>query len=250
MGISKNGRALFKNNLLAYLPSQETALLLAELELVYLRPGSVLYYPGDEIHYVYFPNEGLISLVATMVNGATVETGLVGNEGMAGVPIILGSDSAPYCAIVHIPGECWRIRADAFKEGLRRTNVLHRQLLLYTQALMTQMSQMAACNCLHTLEERLCSLLLMIHDRIESGEFFLTHEVIAEMLGVRRAGITVAAGKLRQAGTINNLRGHFHILNRESLESFSCECYRTIRQEFNRLLETTESQLAHASAAA
>jgi CRP-like cAMP-binding protein len=241
--VNKTGKLLLKNSLLRFLPAQETEQLLTELEPVRLLHFDILCHSGEEMSYVYFPNEGLISLVATMVNGATVETGLVGKEGMIGVPILLDACSAPYCAIVHIPGVAWRMKADVFREELSQNEILRQKLLHYTQALMTQMSQMVACNCFHTLEERLCSLLLMIHDRIESDEFFLTHEIIAEMLGVRRAGITVAAGKLRHSGVINNLRGHFHILDRKNLEASACECYRTIREEFDRLFETAgESQ--------
>ncbi len=226
-----------RNRLLAALPEQDMEKLLAGLGTVQMRSGDILYHAGEEIRHVYFPEQGLISLVATMMDGATVETGIVGNEGMMGVPVFLGARSAPYRAIVQVEGQAWRMKADVFKYEMPRTGVLHKRMLLYTQALMTQMSQMAACNCLHTVEERLCSLLLMIDDRMESNEFFLTHEVIAEMLGARRAGITVAAGKLRQAGVISYMRGHIHILDRRSLEMWACECYRTIKTEFDRLFE-------------
>ncbi len=228
--------SLARNRLLAALPDQELERLLAGLGSIHLHSGDILYHAGEEIRYVYFPEQGLISLVATMMDGATVETGIVGNEGMMGVPVFLGAGSAPYRAIVQVEGQAWRMKADVFKFEMLRSSALHRRLLLYTQALMTQMSQMAACNCLHTVEERLCSLLLMIDDRMDSGEFFLTHEMIAEMLGARRAGITVAAGKLRQAGVISYMRGHVHILDRRSLEMWACECYRTIKTEFDRLL--------------
>jgi CRP-like cAMP-binding protein len=242
--------SLARNRLLAGLPDQDLERVLAGLGSVHLRSGDILYHAGEEIRYVYFPEQGLISLVATMMDGATVETGIVGNEGMMGVPVFLGAGSAPYRAIVQVEGQAWRMKADLFRFEMLRSGPLYRRMLLYTQALMTQMSQMAACNCLHTVEERLCSLLLMIDDRMESGEFFLTHEMIAEMLGARRAGITVAAGKLRQAGVISYMRGHIHILDRRSLEMWACECYRTIRTEFERLLDIeTESPLDHLSTA-
>jgi CRP-like cAMP-binding protein len=228
---------LIKNRLLAALPDQELNQILVRLASVRLHPGEVLCHSGEEIGHVYFPDDGLISLVATMMDGATVETGLVGNEGMMGVPVFLGADSAPYRAIVQVEGHAWRLRADLFKYEMRRCNTLHKRLSLYTQALMAQMSQMAACNCLHTVEERLCSLLLMVHDRMDSDEFLLTHEVIAEMLGARRAGITVAAGKLRQIGAINYVRGHIQVLDRRLLEVAACECYRAVKTEFDRLLE-------------
>jgi CRP-like cAMP-binding protein len=233
-----------RNQLLAALPKAELNRLYNAGERVRLPVGTVLCHSGEEIRNVYFPEQGLIALVATMMDGATVETGLVGREGMAGVPVLLGATSAPYRAIVQVAGEAWRMRADVFKEELQRGGVLQHRLLLYTQALMTLMSQIAACNCLHTVEERLCGLLLMIHDRIESGTFSLTHEALAEMLGARRAGITVAAGKLREAGMINYVRGHVHITNRSLLEVSACECYQTIRGEFDRLAWTGEPEAA------
>ncbi|HKE04553.1 MAG TPA: Crp/Fnr family transcriptional regulator [Blastocatellia bacterium] len=235
--------SLARNRILAALPERDLERLLAGLGSVHLHSGDILYHAGEEIRHVYFPEQGLISLVATMMDGATVETGIVGNEGMMGVPVLLGAGSAPYRAIVQVEGQSWRLKADVFKYEMLRSGALHRRLLLYTQALMTQMSQMAACNCLHTVEERLCSLLLMIDDRMDAREFFLTHEMIAEMLGARRAGITVAAGRLRQAGVISYMRGHIHILDRRSLEMWACECYRTIKTEFDRLFEIeTESE--------
>jgi CRP-like cAMP-binding protein len=239
--------SLARNRLLAALPEQDFERLTVGLGSVHLCLGDILYHAGEEIRYVYFPEQGLISLVATMMDGATVETGIVGNEGMMGVPVLLGASSATYRAIVQVEGQAWRMRADAFKYEMLSGGALRKRLLLYTQALMTQMSQMAACNCLHTVEERLCSLLLMIDDRMDSNEFFLTHEMIAEMLGARRAGITVAAGKLRQAGVISYMRGHIHILDRRSLEMWACECYRTIKMEFDRLFEIeTESEFEKA----
>lgn len=227
--------SLVRNRLLAALPDQELEKIFTGLGSVRLRSGEILYHSGEEIRHVYFPEQGLISLVAMMMDGATVETGIVGKEGMMGVPVFLGAGSAPYRAIVQVEGHAWRMKAEAFKYEVLRGGALYKSLLLYTQALMTQMSQMAACNCLHTVEERLCSLLLMVDDRMDSGEFFLTHEMIAEMLGARRAGITVAAGKLRQAGVISYMRGRIHIRDRRSLEMWACECYRTIKTEFDRL---------------
>lgn len=241
--------SLVRNRLLAAVPDQELEKILAGLGSVRLRPGEILYHSGEEIRYVYFPEQGLISLVAMMMDGATVETGIVGKEGMMGVPAFLGAGSAPYRAIVQVEGHAWRMKADAFRYEMLRGGTLYKRLLLYTQALMTQMSQMAACNCLHTVEERLCSLLLMVDDRMDSGEFFLTHEMIAEMLGARRAGVTVAAGKLRQAGVISYMRGHIQIQDRRSLEMWACECYRTIRAEFDRLFEDRpESEMARVPA--
>ena len=233
--------SLARNRILAALPEQDHERLFGRLGSVHLRLGDILYHAGEEIRHIYFPEQGLISLVATMMDGATVETGIVGNEGMMGVPVLLGAGSAPYRAIVQVEGQAWRMKADVFKYEMLRSGALNKRLLLYTQALMTQMSQMAACNCLHTVEERLCSMLLMVDDRMEASEFFLTHEMMAEMLGARRAGVTVAAGKLRDAGVIGYMRGHIRILDRRSLEMWACECYRTIKTEFDRLFEI-ESQ--------
>ncbi len=235
--------SVIRNRLLAALPDQDLEQILVRSGSVRMRPGEVLYHSGEEIHQIYFPEEGLISLVATMMDGTTVETGIVGNEGMMGVPVFLGADSAPYRAVVQVGGHAWRMKVDAFKYEIWRSSALHKRLLLYTQAMMTQMSQMVACNCLHTVEERLCALLLMIHDRIDAEEFFLTHEVIADMLGARRAGITVAAGKLRQAGAISYMRGHIRVLNRCGLETSACECYRSIKAEFDRLLESEHDKV-------
>lgn len=234
-----------RNRLLAALPGAELEQLMTRLEPVQMNPGEVLCHSGEMIRHVYFPDQGLVSMVATMMNGTTVETGLVGPEGMTGVPVFLGADSAPYRAIVQIGGQAWRMRAEVFRFEMRRGGELQRRLMLYTQALMTQMAQMAACNCLHTVEERLSCLLLLIDDRIEDGEFCLTHEVIAEMMGTRRAGITVAAGKLRQSGVISYVRGHIRIHNRQSLEHSSCECYQIIKSEFDRLLQAPSATPLH-----
>ncbi len=157
--------SLARNRLLAAVPEQDFERLMVGLGSVHLCSGDILYHAGEEIRHVYFPDQGLISLVATMMDGATVETGIVGNEGMMGVPVLLGASSAPYRAIVQVEGQAWRMKADVLKYEMLRGGALRKRLLLYTQALMTQMSQMAACNCLHTVEERLCSLLLMIDDR-------------------------------------------------------------------------------------
>jgi CRP-like cAMP-binding protein len=223
------------NRLLSSLPQLELQQLRKHLEYVQLPAGAVLCHAGEEIRHVYFPETGLIALLATMTDGATVETALVGKEGMTGVPLLLGATSAPSRAIVQVAGAAWRLRADLFKEEVRRSEALQQRLLLYTQALMTLMAQMVACNCLHLVEARLCSLLLMIQDRSEEGDFLLTHEALAELLGARRAGITVAAGKLREAGIISYVRGHLHIVNRNLLEASACECYRTVKEEFDRL---------------
>jgi CRP-like cAMP-binding protein len=229
-----------RNRLLASLSQQDMAHLLAGLEPVRLRHGDVLCQFNEKMPYIYFPDGGFISLVSTMLDGATAGIGLVGYEGMIGVPLFLGVGKSPYRAIVQIRSEGWRMKADNFREVVRLSGGLRWRLMLYTQSLMTQLSQIAACNCLHTIDKRLSCLLLMIHDRVESSQFFLTHEDIAGILGARRAGITVEAGKLRRAGVINYLRGQIHILDRNHLELSACECYRILKGEFDYLLEMTE----------
>jgi CRP-like cAMP-binding protein len=226
-------RAPIKNQILAALPAQELEQMLAKFESVSLHSNQVLYNPGEDIAYLYFPDCGLISFVATMIDGTTVEVGMVGSEGIAGVPVLLGSNSMPYRASVQVRGHARRMRTDVFKDEIQRHSAFQHWLLRYAQSLLIQAAQTAACNRLHTVEERLCRWLLMVHDRLDSNEFLLTHEVIAKMLGSRRAGITVAAGMLQRAGMINYIRGRIQILNRSALESSACECYRIIRAESN-----------------
>lgn len=227
-------RVAAKNHLLAAMARQFGQLLM-RCEPCDLTPNQTVYGPGEPMHHVYFPEEGVVSLVAALSDGTTVEVGMVGCEGMLGVPLLLGVTDMPHCAVVQVGGRAWRMRAEVFREEVQRQHSLCAGLLRYTQALLVQTAQVAACNRLHTVEERLCRWLLMVHDRLESDDFLLTHEVIAKMLGSRRAGVTVAAGLLQRAGIISYLRGHIHILDRRRLESTACECYYTIKSEFDRL---------------
>ncbi len=225
-----------KNRLLAALPTQEYERLIPYLELVSLPLRQVIYESGEPIKYVYFPNNAIVSLVSTMSDGATVEVGVVGNEGMVGVPVFLGGDSTLNQAFVQFAGDGMRIEAHRLKAEFNRGGVLQSLLLRYTQALLTQASQTAACNRLHTVEERFARWLLVFADRIQSDQFPLTQEFVSQMLASRRAGVSVVAGTLQQAGIIRYTRGKITILNREALEDTSCECYGLVKAEFSRLI--------------
>lgn len=225
------------NQLLAALSESEYRNLAPHLETVSLRTGQILYEPYELIEFVYFPNRAIISLVAIMEDGATTEVGLIGKEGMVGLPVILGSNSSTSRAIVQIANSAVMLSADILKREFDRGGELQKLLLLYTQGLLTQVSQTAACNRQHVIEERLARWLLSVQDRIEQDEFLLTQEMIAYMLGVRRSGVTVAANILQQAGMISYSRGRIQIRNRQALEATACECYRLVQQEFQRLFD-------------
>jgi CRP-like cAMP-binding protein len=215
-----------KNLILAGLPRKEYGRLLPDLEIVSLPPGKKLYKSGDAIEYVYFPGDGVVSLVTHMNDGTTIEVGLIGRDGMVGIPVLLGNDIAFEEAVVQIVGSAMRMRSEVFKEGLKRNhNPLLTQLLLYTRTLMKQVGRTAACNRIHTVEERLSRWLLMCHDRMESDELPLTQEFISNMLGTRRASVGTAALGLQTEGLISYSRGHISILDRVGLEEASCECY-------------------------
>jgi CRP-like cAMP-binding protein len=225
-----------KNRLLAALPLEEYELLLPNLETVSLPLKYVLYEPNKPIEHVYFPIHGVVSLVTIMEDGVAVEIATVGNEGMIGLPVFLGSEIIPMKAFSQIPGKGIRIKADVFKDLLNQGSSLHGLLQRYTQALFNQTAQSAACNRLHSIEERCCRWLLMIHDRVDSDEYLLTQEFLSQMLGVRRASVNVVASILQKARLIRYSRGRITILDRLGLETASCECYARIKQEFDRLL--------------
>ena len=215
-----------KNLILASLPDKDYDRLLPDLEHVPLPSGEKLYKSGDAIEYVYFPGDGLVSLVTHMNDGTTVEVGLIGRDGMVGIPVLLGDDIAFEEAIVQIPGDALRMRSGVFKDGLRSNhNPLLTELLLYTRSLMKQVGRTAACNRIHTVEERLSRWLLMCHDRMDSDELPLTQEFISNMLGTRRASVGTAATGLQTEGLIRYSRGHISILDRSGLEETACECY-------------------------
>lgn len=224
------------NYLLANLSSTTYERLVPHLNSVNLKLGQILNEPNETFTNVYFPNQATISLVSLMEDGATTEIGSVGNEGMLGIPVILGGLSTTNRAIVQIEGTAIMMNAEMLIKEFQQSSELQRLLLLYTQVLLTQISQCAACNRQHTIEERLSRWLLSTHDRVQQKELGLTQEFIANMLGIRRSGVTVAVNLLQEAGMIHHSRGKITILNRRKLENSACECYRIIKKENNRLL--------------
>jgi CRP-like cAMP-binding protein len=227
---------LIQNKILAGLPAKEYARLLPHLTAVSLPLGEILYKTEDRIEYVYFPNSGVVSFVAHMKEGASIEVGLAGSEGMVGLPILFGDDVSQNEAIVQIADGAMRMKASVLTEELKRDGELQPLLMRFALALMKQVSQTAACNRNHHVGERLARWLLTCHDRVHGDELKLTQEFIAEMLGTRRSGVSEAAMMLQGSGLIRYSRGHITILDREGLEEFACECYATVRVEFDRLL--------------
>ena len=227
-----------QNRLLAALPAAELEALAAHLELVPMPLGKILYEPGTQLWHAYFPTTTIVSLHYVMASGASVETAGVGNEGVVGVPLFMGGDTTPSSAVVQMGGNAYRLERRVLKQEFERAGALQRLLLRYSQALITQMSQTAACNRHHSVEQQLCRWLLLTLDRVSSRELVITQELIAGMLGVRREGVTEAAGKLQRAGLISYRRGHIAVLDRAGLEVHACECYGVVRKELNRLLGT------------
>lgn len=224
------------NQILAALPESEYQTIAPHLKPVNLTSGEILSEPNQSITEIYFPQRAMISLVSIMMDGSTTEIGLIGNEGMVGLPAILGGSSTISCSIVQVSGTALQVSADIIQREFLRGGKLQEILLLYIQASLTQVSQSAACNRQHRIEERLARWLLSVRDCVLQNELYLTQEFIANMLGTRRSGVTVAAGILQQAGIIRYSRGKITILDRQALEDTSCECYRTIQREFIRLL--------------
>ena len=224
-----------QNRILAALTADAMARMADHLELVTLRLGDMLYQPGSQLSYAYFPNTAVVSMHCVMASGATAEAAGVGNEGMVGIALFMGGDTMSSSAVVLTGGHAWRLEAHLLKQEFDRGDWLQRTLLRYTQALVTQMMQTAACNRLHLLEQQLCRWLLHTLDRSPSHELVLTQELVANMLGVRREGVTEAARKLQQAGLISYRRGHITVLDRAGLEHHACECYGVVKKEMDRL---------------
>jgi CRP-like cAMP-binding protein len=221
-----------KNHILAHLPREDYERIRLDLEPVELRHGQVLHEVGEVLEYVYFPQNGMISLISQTAAGESVEIGIVGFEGMAGISAVLGVDKVPHEAMVQIPGGGIRMQVRALREEFKRGGALHDLLLRYTQGLLLQTSQVAACNRLHSLSQRLARWLLMSYDRCACEELPFTQEFLSLMLGVRRAGVTEAAFVLQTEGYITYRRGHIKIIDREGLEHYACDCYDIIRAEF------------------
>lgn len=224
-----------RNLLLCTLPPAERERLMPDLWPVTLSLGQILCEPGERIKYCYFPINAVVSLIYTMQDGSTAEMGLVGKEGVLGVAAFLGGESTCSRALVAVGGDTFRLPAKRLREEFTHVGPLQHLLLRYAQALITQVSQTAVCNRLHSVEQRLCRWLLMCYDRRNSAELLMTQELIANMLGGRRESVTVAAGRLQDAGLIHYCRGRIRILDRDGLESNVCECYRTVEDEFDRL---------------
>jgi CRP-like cAMP-binding protein len=224
------------NHLLAALPDAQFAHWLPQLELVDMPLGKVLYESGAQMTHVYFPTSSIVSLLYVMENGASAEIAVVGNEGIVGVSLFMGGGSTPSRAVVQSAGEGLRIKATVMMQEFNRAGPVLHLLLRYTQALITQMSQTAVCNRHHSVDQQLCRWLLLSLDRLQSNQLVMTQELIANMLGVRREGVTEAAGKLQRAGLIDYERGRITVLDRPALEQRSCECYAVVKHEYDRLL--------------
>jgi CRP-like cAMP-binding protein len=225
-----------QNHLLGALPATEYERLLPHVEWVPMPLGEVLYESGGELRYVYFPTTCIVSLLYVMENGASAEIAVVGNEGLVGVALFMGGGTMPNRAVVQSAGHAYRLRGARMQQEFDRYGALLRLLLRYTQALLTQMAQTAVCNRHHSVDQQLCRWLLLSLDRLASNELVMTQELIANMLGVRREGVTEAAGKLHRAGLIDYRRGRITVLDRAGLEARVCECYQVVKTEFDRLL--------------
>jgi CRP-like cAMP-binding protein len=225
-----------QNHLLNALPTSDYARLASHLELIPMALGDVLYESGSQLRYVYFPTTCIISLLYVMEDGASAEIAIVGNEGILGISLFMGGDTTPSRAVVQSAGHGFRLKAALLKNEFGRFGPTMHLLLRYTQALITQMAQTAVCNRHHSVDQQLCRWLLLSLDRLQTSELSMTQELIANMLGVRREGVTEAAGKLQDAGLIRYRRGTITVLDRPGLEARSCECYQVVKTEFDRLL--------------
>jgi CRP-like cAMP-binding protein len=225
-----------QNHLLAALPTLEFDRLFPNLELVQLRLGDVLHESGGKLHYAYFPTTAIISLHYLLENGGSSEIAGIGNEGILGVNVLMGGNTTPSRAVIQTAGFAYRLKASVLMEEFQLGGAVMRLLLRYTQALITQMAQTAVCNRHHSVDQQLCRWLLLTLDRSSGNELTMTQELIARMLGVRREGVTEAAGKLQHQGIISYRRGHITVLNRNGLEQQVCECYAVVRTEVKRLL--------------
>jgi CRP-like cAMP-binding protein len=225
-----------QNHLLAALPAAEFERLAPHLELVPMRLGETLYDPGGQLQHAYFPTTAIVSLIYILESGSSAESAGVGNEGVVGIALFMGGDTTSSSAVVQTAGHGYRLQGRLLKEEFNRAGLMQRLLLRYTQALGTQMFQTAACNRHHSVEQQLCRWLLLTLDRLPSHELVMTQELIASLLGVRREGITEAAGNLQRSGVIRYRRGHIAVLERSGLEAGACECYAVVKKELGRLL--------------
>lgn len=225
-----------QNHLLAALPAEVQERLLPHLELVQLPLGKVLYESGDALRHVYFPTDSIVSMLYVMENGASAEISVVGNEGLIGVALFMGGETTPSRAVVQSAGHAYLLLGQRLKDEFNRHGEMLQLMLRYTQSLITQMSQTAVCNRHHSIDQQLCRWLLLSLDRLPDNHLTMTQELIANMLGVRREGVTDAAGKLQKLGVIEYSRGKITVIDRPRLEQLSCECYAVVKKETDRLL--------------
>jgi CRP-like cAMP-binding protein len=235
-GLSPTQSSPKQNHLLAALPAAAFETLAAHLELVSLKSGELLYEPGGQLQHGYFPTTATVSLHYVAESGASCEAAGVGNEGIVGVSLFMGGNTTASSAVVQMAGHAYRLGRRLLKQEFERGGALQRLLLLYTQALMTQMSQTAACTRYHSIDQQICRWLLLTLDRLPSAELVIKQELVASLLGVRRESVTDTAGKLQRAGIISYRRGHIWVLNRAGLEAGACECYAVVRKELDRLM--------------
>lgn len=248
MAISRKAPAPLQNRLLAALPAEPRARILPHLSLVDLPLGMVVFESGADVRHVYFPTDSIVSLLYVMHNGSSAEISLVGNEGLVGISLFMGGGSTPSRAIVQSAGNAYRLAGARLMEEFDRHGELLELMLRYTQTLITQMAQTAVCNRHHSIDQQLCRWLLLSLDRLPDNRLAMTQELIANMLGVRREGVTEAAGRLQDLGVISYRRGHITVLDRRRLEALSCECYGVVRRECDRLLPPPGGSGAFASA--
>jgi CRP-like cAMP-binding protein len=232
------------NRLLAALPEESYQALLPFLEPVGLPLGMAVYESGGKQRYVYFPTNSIVSLLYVLADGASAEIAVTGCEGLVGIALFMGGETTPSRAVVQSAGQGYRLRADVLKQEFEKGGELQHLLLRFTQALITQMTQTAVCNRHHAVDQQLCRWLLLSLDRLPSSELVMTQELIANMLGVRREGVTEAAGKLQTEGLIEYSRGRINVLDRKRLEARVCECYRVVKKEYDRLLPAVMSGVA------
>ena len=236
MSVVKHTDDAQMNHLIAALPDDEFIRLRSTLEPLSLSLGEVIYESGEQLEYIYFPTTAIISLLYIMENGSTAEIGMAGNDGLVGIALYMGGSTTPSRAIVQSAGDAFRMPSKALNDEFSLGGVFQKVLLRYTQSLMTQISQTAVCNRLHSVEQQLCRWLLINHDLLRTNKLIMTHDLIANMLGVRREGVSIAAGHLQEKGLIKYVRGTITMLDREALERAACECYRVVRDEYDRLL--------------
>lgn len=225
-----------QNFILASLPQEDFESLAPSLQLIRVKPEEVIYRAHEPIKYVYFPTTAMLSWIGITEAGERIEVGVVGWEGMVGIPELLGYETSPYSVEVELPGQMFRINIKEFKQEFNRLNTIHSLLFRYTYTALTQLAQSSVCGRFHTVEERLCRWLLMAHDRCEGDELQLTQEILAGMIGARRPAVSIVTGTLQRAGFIRSQRGRITILDREGLEAASCECYRLIREAFDKFI--------------